>query len=84
MATIREGSKAVLLVVDAQVGVMSETWHGQQIIERIGRVVESARALGVPSIWIQHADEERMKGCPVWQFVSSGWRGLSPTYLAPA
>jgi hypothetical protein len=28
MATVREGNKDVLLVVDVQVGVMNEVWDG--------------------------------------------------------
>ena len=31
MATVREGSKAVLLVVDVQVGVMSESWDASRV-----------------------------------------------------
>jgi nicotinamidase-related amidase len=69
MATIGEGNKAVLLVVDAQVGVMRETWNAPGVIEKIGRVVERARAEGVPIIWIQHADDEIVSGSQDWQFV---------------
>lgn len=69
MATIREGKKAVLLVVDGQVGVMRETWNPPEIIKQIGRVVERARDQGVPVIWIQHADDEIVSGSPDWQFV---------------
>ena len=70
MATIREGNKAVLLVVDAQVGVMREAWQAQQVIERINIAVERARKQDVPVIWIQHGDEELVPGSPDWQFVS--------------
>jgi hypothetical protein len=31
MATVREGSKAVLMVVDVQVGVMSTSWDAPRI-----------------------------------------------------
>ncbi len=74
MATIREGHKRVLLVVDAQVGVMQETWDAERIIHNIGRAVEKARAGGVPVIWVQHADQELLHGSPAWQLAPA----LSP------
>jgi nicotinamidase-related amidase len=69
MASVREGSKGVLLVVDVQVGVMSESWDAPRIIKNIARVVERARALIVPVIWIQHSDRDLVYGSPEWQWV---------------
>ena len=46
MATVREGNKAVLLIVDAQVGVVHESWDASRIIKNVSRAVERARALG--------------------------------------
>jgi nicotinamidase-related amidase len=69
MATVREGNRGVLLVVDVQVGVMSEAWDAPRIIRNVARTVERARALGVPVIWVQHSDEELVYGSPPWQWV---------------
>jgi nicotinamidase-related amidase len=69
MATIREGNKAVLLVVDAQVGVLRNAWNAQRIIKNIGIAVEKARGQGAPVIWVQHSDDELIHGCPDWQLV---------------
>jgi nicotinamidase-related amidase len=69
MATVREGNKAVLLVVDVQVGVMGESWDSARIIKNVARVVERARADGVPVVWVQHSDEELPYGSPQWQWV---------------
>jgi nicotinamidase-related amidase len=69
MATIREGDKGVLLVVDVQVGVMQGTWNAPQIIDNINLAVEKARAQGIPVIWVQHADEDLVYGSPEWQLV---------------
>jgi nicotinamidase-related amidase len=74
MATIREGNKAVLLVVDVQVGVMQNVWDAQRIIKNIGIAVEKARTQGAPVIWVQHSDDELVNGSPDWQLVP----GLSP------
>jgi nicotinamidase-related amidase len=69
MATVREGNQAVLLVVDVQVGVMSEAWDAARVIGNVARAVERARAQQVPVLWVQHADDEMAHGSPAWQWV---------------
>jgi nicotinamidase-related amidase len=69
VATIREGNKGVLLVVDLQAGVMSEAWEAARIIRNAARAVERARGMGVPVLWVQHADEELVYASPQWQWV---------------
>ena len=68
MATVREGNKKALLVVDAQVGVMQPTWQAPRIIQNIRIAVEKAREQGAPVIWVQHSDDELIYGSPEWQF----------------
>lgn len=70
MATVREGNKGVLLVVDVQAGVMNDSWDAPRIIKNVSRAVERARAQGVPVLWVQHADKELPRGSPEWQWVS--------------
>lgn len=69
MATVREGNKGVLIVVDVQVGVMGESWDAARIIKNVARAVERARAQGVPVIWVQHADKDLVYGSPEWHWV---------------
>ena len=69
MATVREGNKGVLLVVDVQVGVMRESWDAARVIKNLARAVERARARNVPVIWIQHSDKDLTYGSPEWQWV---------------
>lgn len=70
MATIREGNRGVLLVVDTQVGVMAEVWDAARVVKNMALAVKRARAAGVPVMWVQHADEEELPhGSPQWQFV---------------
>jgi nicotinamidase-related amidase len=69
MATVREGNKGVLLVVDVQVGVMRDSWDAARVIEKVSRLVDRARAEGVPVIWVQHADTELVRGSPEWRWV---------------
>jgi len=69
MATVQGGTKGVLLVVDVQVGVMSDAWDSGRIIKNVARAVERARAEGVPVVWVQHSDEELIYQSPQWQWV---------------
>jgi nicotinamidase-related amidase len=69
MATVRKGNQAVLLVVDVQVGVVSEAWDAARIVTNVSRAVARARAQGVPVLWVQHADDELARGSPGWQWV---------------
>ncbi len=69
MATIRTGNQAVLLVVDFQVGVVATKWDVPRVTANIVRVVEGARAAGVPVIWVQHEDADMPRGSADWQLV---------------
>ncbi|HET7033279.1 MAG TPA: isochorismatase family protein [Casimicrobiaceae bacterium] len=69
MATVRAGNKAVLLVVDVQAGVMSQSWEASRIVGNVSRAVDRARAQGIPVIWVQHADDELRYGSPEWKWV---------------
>lgn len=67
MATIRAGKRGVLVVVDAQVGVLQGTWKASEVVENIALAVEKARRAGAPIIWVQHSDDELAYGSPEWQ-----------------
>ena len=70
MATIREGNKGVLIIVDVQVGVMENAWEASRIITNIQTAVSKARQQGVPVIWVQHEDENGLAhSSPEWQIV---------------
>ena len=69
MATVREGNKPVMVVVDVQVGVMKEAWEAQRVIRNVSRAVERARSEAVPVIWVQHSNQELPKGSAQWQWV---------------
>jgi len=69
MASVREGNKPVMVVVDVQVGVMKEVWEAQRVINNISCAVERARSETVPVIWVQHSNQELPKGSVQWQWV---------------
>lgn len=69
MATIREGGRGALVVVDVQVGVMANAWDADRVIGNVARAVDRARAEAVPVIWVQHSDGELVYGSPEWEWV---------------
>lgn len=69
MATVREGKQSILLIVDVQVGVVKTAWEAPRVIHNIARVLERARARGVPVVWVQHADDNLAHGSADWQWV---------------
>ncbi len=69
MATVREGHKAVLVVVDVQVGVMAQAWDAPRVIANVAAAVERARQAGVPVVWVQHSNHELPLDSPPWQWV---------------
>lgn len=68
MATVREGRRAALLVVDLQVGVVRRAWEAPRVLARVAALVARARARGVPVVWVQHGDDELPPGSPDWQW----------------
>ena len=69
MATIREGNKTILVIVDVQVGVVRTAWETSRIVQNIVMTVEKARSQGIPVIWVQHSDNELKYGSSDWQLV---------------
>jgi len=69
MATVREGNKTVLVIVDVQVRVMAEAWEAPRVIANIARAVERARSQRVPVLWVQHESDGMPHGSPQWQWV---------------
>lgn len=70
MATVRSGNQGVLVVVDVQVGAVDGTWEIEKVVANVALAVERARAAKVPVVWVQHNDEELVKGSPAWQWVA--------------
>ncbi|MFA7332021.1 MAG: cysteine hydrolase [Candidatus Delongbacteria bacterium] len=69
MATVRDGARSALLIVDVQVGVMRRAWEAARVIGNVALAVERARAAGVPVIWVQHEDEELVRDSADWRWV---------------
>ncbi|MEN0085807.1 MAG: isochorismatase family protein [Leifsonia sp.] len=69
MTTLQGRTGTALLVIDVQNGVIGGAHRRDEVVERIGGLVERARAEGVPVVWIQHSDEQLAEGSEEWQYV---------------
>src|SRR6266849_9635915 len=69
MTTLKNRPNTALLVIDVQNGVVGGTHERDSVVANVGSLVEKARAAGVPVIWVQHVDEELVKGSDEWQIV---------------
>lgn len=63
------GGNTVLLVIDVQNAVIEESWDGDNVVDRIGKVIDAARASDTPVIYIQH----EVPGNPHMGRGSEGW-----------
>lgn len=67
-------SASALLVIDMQEDVVAHAVDTAGVTARIAGLVERARDLGVPVVWIQHSDEDLPEGSEGWELVE----GLVP------
>lgn len=79
MTTLRNRPNSALLVVDVQNGVVREAHRRDAVIANIRSLVEKAREEGVPVVWVQHCDEDLVRGSDEWRIVGE----LSPQETEP-
>ena len=61
--------KSALLIIDVQRDVAANAHRRNEVIVNISGLVERARKEGVPVIWVQHSDDELVKGSEGWAYV---------------
>lgn len=69
MTTLDDRPNSAVLVIDVQVGVVAEAYKRDAVVANIAAVVDKARAARVPVIWVQHSDDNLIKGSDEWQYV---------------
>jgi nicotinamidase-related amidase len=69
MTTLPDRPNTALIVIDVQVGVVAGAHKREQVVTNIADLVGRARVTKVPVIWVQHADEELVRGTDGWQIV---------------
>src|ERR1700738_21236 len=70
MTTLQKRPNTALLVVDVQNGVVGEAHERDAVVANVGSLVEKARRERVPVVWVQHSDENIVKGSDDGRIVS--------------
>ena len=54
----KRGGRSALLVIDVQIGVVADGHDRDGVVDRIGKVIDAARAAAVPVVYVQHEEPE--------------------------
>ena len=68
----KRGGRSALLVIDVQIGVVADGHDRDGVVDRIGKVIDAARAAAVPVVYVQHEEPEfptMMPGGEDWHIV---------------
>jgi nicotinamidase-related amidase len=69
MSSIPGRTNSALLVIDVQVGVVSDAFDRDKIVANMANAVLKARSAGVSIIWVQHSDEGMPIDSADWEIV---------------
>jgi isochorismate hydrolase len=69
VTTLKNRPNTALLVVDVQNCVVRGAHQRDAVVATIGDLVEKARREQVPVVWVQHSDEEIVRGSEEWRIV---------------
>jgi nicotinamidase-related amidase len=69
MTTLNNRPNTALLIVDVQNEVVAGAHERDAVVANIGRLAEKARREDIAVIWVQHFDEDLVKGSESWRIV---------------
>ena len=69
MTTLENRPNTALLVVDVQQGAVDGNHQRDDVVANVGSLVEKARRERIPVIWVQHSDEDLVRGSDEWLIV---------------
>jgi nicotinamidase-related amidase len=69
MTTLENRPNTALVVIDVQNGVVAGNYERDAVVANVGRLVDRAREQQVPVVWVQHNDDNTVRGSDGWQFV---------------
>ena len=69
MTTLENRPNTALLVVDVQNCVVEGTPGRDTVVANVGSLVEKARQEQIPVVWVQHNDENIVRGSDGWRIV---------------
>ena len=70
MSKFPERTETALIVIDVQNAVINTAFKRDETVANIDALVTYARAKDIPVVWIQHNDDDIVKGTEEWQIVS--------------
>ena len=79
MSTLENRPNTALLVVDVQNGVVAGAHQRDTVVTNVASLVEKARRERVPVLWVQHNDDDLVRGTDSWRIVPE----LSPDDAEP-
>jgi nicotinamidase-related amidase len=79
MTTLQNRPNTALLVIDVQQGVVAGAHERDAVVANVGSLVDKARRERVPVVWVQHSDEQTVRGSDNWRIVPE----LSPGDAEP-
>ena len=79
MTTLQNRPNTALLVIDVQQGVVAGAHERDAVVANVGSLVDKARRERVPVVWVQHSDEQTVRGSDNWRIVPE----LSPGAAEP-
>ena len=79
MTTLQNRPNTALLVIDVQNGVVEGAHARDAVVANVRSLVEKARREQVPVVWVQHSDDQLVKGSDEWRIVPE----LSPGAAEP-
>src|ERR1700680_3019462 len=69
MTTLANRPNTALLVIDVQNGVVGAAHERDTVVANVGSLVAKARRERVPVVWVQHSDEQLVRGTDDWRIV---------------
>jgi nicotinamidase-related amidase len=69
MSTLASRPHPALLVIDVQNGAVERAHQRETVVANVAGLVERARQERVPVVWVQHSDEQLVKGSDDWRIV---------------
>ncbi|MGO1317887.1 MAG: isochorismatase family protein [Cellulomonadaceae bacterium] len=69
MTSPEDRHKTALLVIDLQNGVVDGAFRRGEVVANVSGLLDLARERGVSVIWVQHSDDELIRGSDAWQYV---------------
>jgi nicotinamidase-related amidase len=69
VTTLSDRPNTALMVIDVQKGVVADAHQRDAVVANIATLVDRARDEGVPIVWVQHSDDELVKGSEAWEYV---------------